>query len=106
MKWDLPEPKKPDTHTPMRAPNGRVVGVLGSGQVGIEELAQVFGDLLGGDVFIQLLPDAFGIALVALMTPLMGRLMGLANSCWMFIVVIPGSGSEPVSVGRIRREIR
>ena len=41
-----------------------IVWVGGRGQVGVEELAQVFGDLFGGDVFVQFLPDAFFVTLV------------------------------------------
>jgi hypothetical protein len=38
--------------------------VINSCKVSIKEAAKVFGHLLGGDVFIELLPDAFFIALI------------------------------------------
>ena len=53
--------------------------MLDGGQVGIEELAQVFGDLLGGDVLIQLLPDAFGIALIGFDDPIDGAVDGFGK---------------------------
>jgi hypothetical protein len=65
MKCDLPEPKKPDTQTPMRSVSTGRWAVHG-GQVGVEEAAEVFGELLGDDVLVQLLPDAGGVHLVGL----------------------------------------
>ena len=59
--------------------DGGVVGVLRGGQVGVEELAQVLGDLLGGHVFVQLLPDAFGIALVGFDDAVDGPVDGLGE---------------------------
>jgi hypothetical protein len=66
MKCDLPEPKKPETHTPMRAAMDGIGWAVDRGQVGVEETPQVFGHLLGGDVLVEFLPDAFVVALVGL----------------------------------------
>ena len=55
------ESRYPNAHA---CDDGWVIRVINSCEVGIKEAAKVFGHLLGGDVFIELLPDAFFIALI------------------------------------------
>jgi hypothetical protein len=71
------EARYPDAHA---GGQHRIVGAVRRSQVGVEEAAEVFGELLGDDVFVQLLPDAFRVLWSALITPLIGRLMGLEKS--------------------------
>ena len=62
----LARPKEaghPDAHA---VGDGRVVGAVHRGQIGIKEAAQIVADLLGDDVFLQLLPDAGSVHLVGL----------------------------------------
>ena len=42
------------------------MGAVDGGEVGVKKAAQMLADLLGDDVFLQLLPDAGGIHLVGL----------------------------------------
>jgi len=57
------EARHPHPHARSDGGIGRVVD---RGQVGVEEPPQVLGHLLGGDVLVQFLPDAFVVALVGL----------------------------------------
>ena len=66
MKCDLPEPKKPDTQTPMRAERTGSLGLSAAARKASKKRAEIFGELLGDDVLVELLPDAFGVALIGL----------------------------------------
>jgi hypothetical protein len=57
------EARNPDAHA---RGQHRIVGAVRRSQVSVEEAAEVFGELLGDDVLVQLLPDAFGVPLVGL----------------------------------------
>ena len=57
------EARDPDAHA--RREDG-ILGIVGSRQEGIEETAEIFGELLGDDVLVEFLPDAFGVALIGL----------------------------------------
>ena len=62
----MPEPKKPEIHTPTLPVTFGSAGVVDGVQVGAEELAEMDVQLLGDDVLVELLPDGLAVGLVGL----------------------------------------
>ena len=60
-KLDLPEPKKPETQTPMPS-----CGLFGVSRVALEDRAEVRADRVGGDVLGELVADELLVGLVDL----------------------------------------
>ena len=68
------EPADPDAHA---VSDGRVMRTVDGGQISVKESAQVFADLLGDDVFLQLLPHAGCVHLVGFDDAVDGAVDGL-----------------------------
>ena len=66
MKCDLPEPKKPETQTPIFPATSGSFGWSTASQIRREELAEVLVEFPGDDELVQLLPDGGVVQLVGL----------------------------------------
>ena len=64
MKCDLPEPKKPETQTPILPERSGSFGLSMASSIGREEFAQVLVQLFGDDELVEFLPDGGLVELV------------------------------------------
>jgi len=90
MKCDLPEPKKPETQTPIRDESTGSLGLSAAARNASKNLRKYSVNCLVTTYSSSSCQMLSASRWSALMTPLIGRSIDLMNSFLIFIVWIPG----------------